>query len=276
MSRLRCLLLCLLGLALGCTGTDTVTDAIQNGEVLFENGFEEADLFPADGSLWETVFIQTAPGRPHSVWERSDEVVHSGRYSAKAFAAPGTGDVGFTCGKASVVNHPLPIGLGSTVEYHLYYYLTSDVPVQLLDVECSTLCGGLHHAPGVRVIMTRDRRLLIDWKFLNWFENEGLPPPADAPPPAPKGTHVVPVGEWFELTLKMKLDNGGRGLTEVYVNGEIDSRVEGTNIAPQGLEALNQYPQIEAGITCNVMNNTDAATVYVDDVQIVQLENSRP
>lgn len=242
-------------------------------EVLFENGFEEADLFPTDGSLWANVIRQTGPGQPRSIWTRSDEQAHAGQYSAKSFAAPGTRDVGFTCGKASVVNQPLDIEMGDTVEYHIHYYLTSETPVQLLDVECSTLCGGLKGSPGVRVVMTRDRRLRIDWKFLNWFKNNGLPPPPDAPSSARPGSHVLPVGEWFELTLRMQLANGGQGLTEVFVNGEPDSATPGTNIAPQGLEALERYPQIEVGITCNPVNNSQATTVYADDVKIMKLSS---
>jgi hypothetical protein len=73
----------------------------------------------------------------------------------------------------------------------------------------------------------------------------------------------------------MVLDNGGQGLTEVYVNGELDSRVEGTNIAPQGLEALNQYPQLEVGINCNIEGNPGPTTVYVDNVQVVRLERGQ-
>lgn len=240
-------------------------------EVLFDNGFEEDDLFPPDGTLWSRVFLQTGPGQPRSVWERSDDQVFSGSYSARSFAAPGTRDPGFTCGKASVVNHPLPIAIGDTVEYRLHYYLTpGSAPVQLLDIECSDLCGGLAGAPGVRLIMTRDGRLRIDWKFLNWFENNRLPPPADAPPLPEPGTHVLPFGEWFQVTLRMTLDNAGRGRTEVFVNGELDSSTLGTNIAPQGLESLNQYPQIEVGITCNNFRNAGPATVYVDEVQVLR------
>ncbi|RMH01736.1 MAG: hypothetical protein D6706_01455 [Chloroflexi bacterium] len=239
-------------------------------EVLFENSFEEEDPFPADGSLWSKVRLQTGPGQPESTWERSTEVAHSGQYSVKLFAAPGTEDQGFTCGKASMKKLGLPIVIGDTVTYSAWFYLpTTDVPVHLMDVECPGECG-LMGGPGVRVLMTRDGRLRLDWKFLNWYKNMGQPSPIDAPPQPQKGTHILPAGEWFELTLRMTLDNQGRGLTEVYVNGELDSAIQGTNIAPEGLEALNKYPQLEVGINCNVVGNPDTAVLYVDDVRITR------
>lgn len=248
----------------------STTSTPGSGEVLFANGFEE-EPFSSEGSAWAAVFLQSAPGQPKSTWERSSEIVHSGQYSARSFAAPGTRDPGYSCGKASVVNQPLDIGIGDTVEYHVYYYLTSPVPVQLLDLECAEQCGGLKGAPGVRLIMTRDRRLRIDWKFLNWFKNNDLPLPGDAPPATSPGTHILPLEEWFEITLRMTLANQGEGLTEVYVNGELDSTIRGTNIAPEGLEALDKYPQVEIGITCNVAGNQGAATVFADDVQVIRL-----
>ena len=82
---------------------------------------------------------------------------------------------------------------------------------------------------------------------------------------------MLPVGEWFEVTLRMTLDNQGGGLTEAYVNSELDLSIQGTNIAPEGLETLNQYPQLEVGLNCNVVGNPGSATVYEDDVRVVRL-----
>ena len=60
-------------------------------------------------------------------------------------------------------------------------------------------------------------------------------------------------------------------LTEVFVNDEPDISVESVNIAPEGLEVLTSYG-LEIGITCNVKTNTDATTLYIDDV-IVKKSN---
>lgn len=255
--------------------TPVPTASSSEPEVLFASDFEEPDLFPEDGSLWTKVRLQTGPGQPESTWELTDEVAHSGSHSVKLFAAPGTEDFGYTCGKASFKKLGLPVFQGDTVEYSAYFYLTSlEVPVHLIDVECTEACEGLMGGPGVRVIMGRDGRLRVNWKFLNWYTNNGLPAPADAPPHSPKGSHVLPVGEWFQVTLRMTLDNQGRGLTEVYVNGELDLSIQGTNIAPEGLEALDRYSQLEVGINCNVVGNPGPTVVYVDDVQVVRLASA--
>ena len=163
--------------------TPVPTASSPEPEVLFASDFEEPDLFPEDGSLWTKIRLQTGPGQPKSTWERTDEVAHSSQYSARFFAAPGTEDFGYTCGKASIKKLDLPISLRDTVEYSAYFYLPSlDVPAHLMDVECKAGCEDLRGGPGVRVIMTRDGWLRVNWKFLNWYTNNGLPQPSDAPP----------------------------------------------------------------------------------------------
>lgn len=246
----------------------------EQAELLFASGFEEEQLFPEDDSLWTATQLQTAPGHADSTWARTDELAHSGTYSARFSAAPGSEATSYTCGKASIKKQNLDIGLGDTVEYRAFFYLPSlDAPVHLMDIECGPPCdqpGG----PGVRVIMTRDGYLKINWKFLNYYKNMGLPLPQDAPPDSPKGTHRLPIAEWFELTLRMDLANQAQGLTEVYINGMLDLSVIGTNIAPSGLASLDQYPSLELGVNCNYKANSSQAVVYVDEVQVLRISSS--
>lgn len=244
----------------------------QTGGIIFANGFEESNLFPTDNSLWTSIVKQTSPGKKQSIWEQSSEVAHSGSFSAKSFADSGSSGTGNTCGKASVIKDELPIGLGDEVEYEFWVYLTKPLPevnVQLLDLECGPKTCGLQSSPGVRLISDRNGFLTIDWKFLNYFKNNNLPYPTGVVTDRNKltGTHIIPTNAWTKINVKMNLDNSGEGLTEVFVNDEPDISVESVNIAPEGLEALTSYG-MEIGITCNVKTNTDATTLYIDDVMV--------
>lgn len=125
----------------------------------------------------------------------------------------------------------------------------------------------------MRVITSRQGYLRLNWKFLNWYEQNNLPYPEDlvVDPKQLTGTHTLPTGEWVEIALLMQLAHQGQGLTEVYVNGELDISVAGTNIAPEGLENMDRYPSLEIGITCNFVGNAGPTTIYTDDVRVTRI-----
>ncbi len=232
-------------------------------EILFQSGFEEADPF-APGS-WES-FEQTPPGQPAASVDVVEDPVHEGGRSLRATAPPGAS--GMSCGKASAGRSDLDVQLGDEVRYSAWLRL--DAPLdqaapQLLDIECLECSGG---GPGVRVVTTRTGHIKVDWKFLNWYENNGQSPPADAPPDPPEGSFTIEPGAWFRLTLHMVLGKGADGITEILVNDTLDTSVVGTNIAPDGMDFLDHYPQIQLGLTCLPASNQAPATAYVDDVVV--------
>ncbi len=237
---------------------------------VFASGFENGAAADANG--WDTVRLQTGPGRPDSVWSVSHEVANNGEASASFTAWPGTEDREYTCGKDSVIKAGLPVGVGDLVEYHVAVLLREPfVPVHLVDVECSGGCG-LKGGPGVRLILTADRHPRINWKFRNWMEANGIPVPPELREDPPKGVHELPVGEWVEVVVRMELAGDESGVTEVYVNGELDLRVEGPNIAPPGMPQLDRYPQLEVGVNCNKVGNPGPATVHVDEARVLLVE----
>lgn len=250
--------------------TPSREDAGEPATVVFASGFEEGPTAEANG--WDTVRLQTGPERPESRWTISNEVARSGEASASFTAWPGTEDREYTCGKASIIEAGLPVDVGDAVEYHVSVLLQEPfVPVHLVDIECSGECG-LEGGPGVRLILTRDRHLRINWKFRNWMEANGVPVPSELRGDPPKGSHELPLGEWVDIVVRMELAGDASGVTEVYVNGELDARVEGPNIAPPGFPELDRYPQLEVGVNCNRVGNSGPATVYVDDVQVLVVD----
>lgn len=251
-------------------GTSTSPSAV----LLLADDFESAD--PTMGGVW-TAFLQTAPGRTPSELVSADDEARSGSRSVRATASPGSHDVGTTCGKASILRKDLDVGIGDTVVYSASFMLDrTDVSVHLIDIEGPGEASGAAAgrggggSPGVRLITDRNGRLRLNWKFLNWYENNGRPPPADAPPQPQPGRYVITPGQWFDITLRMTLDDDGQGVTEVWVDGQLDIRVVGTNISPEGLDDLDRYPKLELGANCNAVGGAGPVTVHVDDVRVVR------
>ncbi len=262
-----------LALTTACGGSSPTQTPIDDepGDVsglLFENSFEEADLFPRDGSVWSNLVLQTPEGADEASFQAVTERARTGSRSGKFSAPPG--GQGLNCGKASVIRKQT-LALGDTVTVTAAYWL--DAPIgtatpQLMDIECSPADCGYVGSPGVRLVTTQEGRLRIDWKFLNWFANNNLPPPSDAPPPSPSGSTTLPVGRWFTAGLRMRLGRGSEGLTEVLLDGRVEVSVQGTNLSPEGMANLTEYSGVEVGVTCNPTNSVEAATLYVDDVRI--------
>ena len=241
-----------------------------DAQLLFQSSFEASDPFPPDGSGWSNLVLQTPSGQPKARFEVRTDRSRTGGRSAWFFAPPGGVGPGESCGKASVIRRDT-VRIGETVRFSASYWLADSPTVvtpQLMDVECSPAECGYVGSPGVRVVTTRDGRLRLDWKFLNWYRNQNLPTPPDAPPTSPRSLTPLPVREWFRLTLRMVLGEGDAGLTEVYVDDRLEISVRGTNMAPAGMEQLTRYTGVELGITCNPSSATQSTSLYVDDVVV--------
>ncbi|RMH42671.1 MAG: hypothetical protein D6689_07450 [Deltaproteobacteria bacterium] len=238
--------------------------------LLFASGFEEQDLFPDDGSGWSSLILKTPAGQPEAQFEVRTAPVHGGEHAAWFSAPPGS--AGSSCGKASILRRDALL-FGDDVTITASYRFDSTAvgaTPQLMDIECEPADCGFDSSPGVRLVTTRDRHLRIDWKFLNWYGNQTPPQPLpdDAPPDSPTSASQLPVDEWFDVTVHLVLGKREAGLTEVYVNGELELSIQGTNIAPDGMEDLSRYSGVELGITCNPSNSAAPVALLVDDVSI--------
>jgi len=139
----------------------------------------------------------------------------------------------------------------------------------MIDIECGESECGIEGGPGFRVMIEKGTgRMIAEWKFLNWFNDLVRP---DPPPGTPRtGSHALPVGEWFQVTLEATLGVGDEGVTRIYYDGELDSEVVGTNIRPGGvLSDMDRYNSLEVGLTCNI--GSHPTTIYLDDVTVEQL-----
>lgn len=256
----------------GC-GNDALLDQTNDGQepdILFQSGFEEPNLFPADGSAWSVLVLQTPPGMVSAAFKVQGDRIRTGARAAWFMAPPG--GEGKDCGKSSVIRRQT-VEMGETLTFSGYYWLDESAisaSPQLMDVECDPGDCGYMSSPGVRVVTTRDRRLRLDWKFLNWFKNNGLPLPDDAPPISPIGITELPAQTWFRLTLRLVLGKGRAGLTEIYLDDHLEISVAGTNIAPDGMEQLIRYSGVEVGITCNPTSSMQPVSLYLDDVVITR------
>ncbi len=65
------------------------------------------------------------------------------------------------------------------------------------------------------------------------------------------GTHPISEGKWFKMTMRMTLGKDSAGLTQVYVDDELDSEVVGTTLMPDGLEVMDHHNSFQVGLTCN-------------------------
>ena len=250
---------------------------------IFSNDFEENELMPLNGTLWSKI-RQQAPcisggsclssKQPSSV-KQVTEKAHSGSKSLRCFSDGGDSTY---VGKADIYKTNLNLRLGETYRLSAWFWLPTNTflkTITLMDIECTAGSGtndcDVEKTVGPRLWVV-DRR--------------------DSGPPrlqfgrgklgedSVKGSHPLPLGQWFKLTVEMTLGSGSSGHTRVWINDDLDIDFIGTNIQPSGMSGLNHYNFFQVGLTANA-TGTDpgqysAVTIYVDNVLIEHKTGEQP
>lgn len=230
----------------------------------FEFGFEDPDflswfgegkwttmslLSPAAkdveayADLREKIFAGEADFVDNRIDPEQDQV-YAGEGAARFFSVDPSSDM--VTAKAMLENNALWFIKGDDLFFRGQFFIDQDevggVPFTLVDFQER----GRDQSPGPRVVVWEQKHIGMELKYFG--------------KPTFKQSDVqVPLGQWFELKVHLKLDNS-EGKIQIWQDGELIIDTQGKTL-PESNSLLNA---LEVGITAT----SESAVVFVDDVVI--------
>ena len=125
-------------------------------------------------------------------------------------------------------------------------YIESGTPMGLVDFECSFILN----YPGIRVLLDEMGVPRVELKWGNKPTYRTLT------------SDSVPSGDWFRLTVNIKLSAGNDGIVRLWIDDALVIDEIGQTLPV----SVAVYNNVEIGITANPLGSD--AVIYVDDLYI--------
>lgn len=217
--------------------------------VEFSDGFENAATVNAllSPTRWSAIQVE---GNPLNTLTLSTSTVHGGSQALRSFAKGYNG----TVQKSAITKSGIQFTDQQQLLSEAWFYFESlpdPAYAFLMDVECGG-CGITGKSPGPRIMLDPGGYPAIERGKLGestWHQTIA----------------AVPVGQWFQLQLAIKVGwkNGGR--VQLFMNGQLLIDRVGTT-APVFPRRLDRF---QYGLTAN--GTTADSVLYTDDVTITRL-----